>query len=381
MLNNKKGEIVQKHLSYQSMTDYGCFYTPQKFVDHLIKKIKSYIPDFKNFVYLDSSSGYGSFLQSLKGLKTIGCDIDAKAVEVAKSKDNQSKYYCLNTLHNFSRESVFLKNNDKLIIIGNPPYNDTTSKVKQDLKNDKPCDIDSDLKTRDLGISFMLSYNKLKADYVAVLHPLSYMIKKTNYQLMKPFYDNYTLQTHSIVNSQEFSMTSKTRGFPIIIALYKRDKKGLSFETIENLVFETIDNKKFNLKLDSIKNYVSKYPSKNKQYNKDDILFFTMRDINALNRSKTFIQNYGPNSIVIDKSKFAYYCYVDVFKKYIHKLPYYYGNNDVFIDNKKFEKLKDVFITYSIEHNPWLKDKNINYNYNNNYALIDNYFCELFGGK
>lgn len=371
--------MVQEHLTYQEMTNFGCFYTPKKFVNHLFDKITKNVQDYNDFIFLDSSCGYGSFLQSLTGVKTIGCDIDEKAIEIAKSKDKQSKYFCLNSLFEFSRKSISITDNDKLMIIGNPPYNDTTSKVKQELKNEQPCDIDADLKTRDLGISFMLSYNKLKADYVAILHPLSYMIKKANYELLKPFYNNYRLIDHSIINSQEFSMTSKTKGFPIIIALYKRDKNGLSFEEIENLEFKTIDGKTFNLKTDSIKNYISKYPSKFKEYKYDDVLFFTMRDINALNRSRTFIQDYSANSIVIDKNKFEYYCYVDVFKRYISKLPYYYGNIDVFINNQEFQKIKDIFITNSIERHPWLKEKIEHYTYNNNYTLIDNYFSKLFG--
>lgn len=370
--------MVQKHLSYREMTNYGCFYTPQKFVDNLIGKIKYYIQNYNEFIFLDSSSGYGSFLLSLPEVKTIGCDIDEKAIEIARLKDNKSKYFCFNSLSNFSRESICLTDDDKLIIIGNPPYNDTTSKVKKELKNEKPCEIDEDLRTRDLGISFLLSYNKLKADYIAVLHPLSYMIKKANYDLLTPFFNNYTLIDHSIISSQEFSMTSKTKGFPIIIALYKRSKKGLTYKEIENLEFKTINNKKFFLKKDSIKNYISKYPSKYKKHTDNDILFFTMRDINALNRSRTFIQDYSENSIVIDKDKFPYYCYVDVFKRYIDKLPYYYGNIDVFIDNKAFQELKDVFITNSIERHPWLKEKNIEYHYNNNYHLIDEYFKNLF---
>ena len=374
----KRRIMVQKHLSYQEMTNYGCFYTPQRFVNNLIEKIKYNIKNYNEFVFLDSSSGYGSFLFSLPEVKTIGCDIDEKAIEIAKSKDNRSEYFCFNTLNNFSRKSISLSDTEKLIIIGNPPYNDTTSKVKKELKNEKPCEIDVDLKTRDLGISFMLSYNKLKADYVAILHPLSYMIKKANYDLLKPFYDNYILVDHSIISSQEFSMTSKTKGFPIIIALYKRDSKGLSFKEIQSLEFQTITNQKFSLRKDSIKNYISKYPSKFKKHKGEDILFFTMRDINALNRSRTFIQEYSDNSIIIDKAKIAYYCYVDVFKRYIHKLPFYYGNIDVFIDNLEFQKLKDIFITNSIERHPWLKEKNIEYSYNNNYNLIDEYFKKLF---
>lgn len=369
--------MVQKHLTYKEMTDLGCFYTPQKFVDKLIEMIKLNISDYNKYTYLDSSCGYGSFLKSLHPLKTIGCDIDEKAIEIAKNIYPNSEYYTLNTLNKFNRNSINLNECNNLIIIGNPPYNDTTSKVKNGIKKSDPCQIDDDIKTRDLGISFLLSYNKLKPDYVAVLHPLSYMIKKANYELLRPFYNNYSLVDHCIINSQEFSMTSKTKGFPIIIALYKRNCLGLNYNDILNMNFKTIENKTFNLNHDYIKNYISKYPSKYKQYKNNDILFFTMRDINALNRSKTFIEELTDNAIIIDKNKFAYYCYVDIFKDYIYKLPYYYGNCDVFINNNDFLKLKDVFITKSIEKHPWLRKK-ITYQFNNNYGLIDTYFKKLF---
>lgn len=372
--------MVPKHLTYKEMTNYGCFYTPKKFVDKMIDLIKRNIKNHKDFVYIDTSCGYGSFFASLSGYKTIGCDIDPHAIEVAKEKNKETKFYLANTIYNFSRFSINLKEEDKIILIGNPPYNDTTSKVKQGIKNSDPCEIDDDLKTRDLGISFMLSYNKLKADYVAILHPLSYMIKKSNFELLKDFYKNYSLVDHCIINSQEFSMTSKTKGFPIIIALYKRDYVGLSFEEVQTMNFKTIDNRTFNLQLDFIKNYISKYPLKNAKKKEDDILFWTMRDINALNRNRTFIQNYTYNTIIIDKKKFEYYCYVDVFKQYIKNLPYYYGNCDVFIDNKLFKPIKDVFITNCVERYPWLKEKNVKFTYNNDYSLIDKYFKKLFGG-
>jgi len=367
----------QHHLTYKEMTDFGCFYTPQKFVNKLIGLIKSNIPNYEEFIYLDSSCGYGSFLKSLYPLKTIGCDIDEKAIDIARQNFSYSEYYVLNTLNNFTRSSIKLTDNDKLIIIGNPPYNDTTSRVKNGLKKAEPCIIDKDIKTRDLGISFLLSYVKLNPDYVAILHPLSYMIKKANYDLLSNFYKNYSLIDHRIINSQEFNMTSKTKGFPIIIALYKKSVKGLTYSEILNMLFHTYDGDSFTLKHDYIKNYVQKYPSKFQKYKEDDILFFTMRDINALNRSRTFIQEFSDNAIIVDKNKFAYYCYVDVFKDYIEKLPYYMGNCDVFIDNGEFNKIKDVFVTKSVEKHPWLKNK-IAFHYDNNYTLIDNYFENLF---
>ena len=61
--------MVQQHLSYEAMTDLGCFYTPQKFVDKLIEIVQRNIVDYKQYTYLDSSCGYGSFLKSLHLLK------------------------------------------------------------------------------------------------------------------------------------------------------------------------------------------------------------------------------------------------------------------------------------------------------------------------
>ena len=58
-------------------------------------------------------------------------------------------------------------------------------------------------------------------------------------------------------------------------------------------------------------------------------------------------------------------------------MPYYYGNCDVFINNNDFIKIKDVFITKSIEKHPWLKSK-IEYNENYNFVLIEDYFNKLF---
>ena len=90
-----------------------------------------------------------------------------------------------------------------------------------------------------------------------------------------------------------------------------------------------------------------------------------MRDINALKRSRTFIQDDCSNAVYVTKNKYSLYCYVDVFKKYIHKLPYYFGNFDVFINYDKFKSIEQKFIDYSEKN---IKDKK-----------IDEYFSELFG--
>ena len=57
--------------------------------------------------------------------------------------------------------------------------------------------------------------------------------------------------------------------------------------------------------------------------------------------------------------------YICVFKKYIDKLPYYFGNFDVFINYNNFKSIEQEFIDSS--------EKNIRN------EKIDKYFSELFG--
>ena len=118
----------------------------------------------------------------------------------------------------------------------------------------------------------------------------------------------------------------------------------MNYEYIKNFAFKTLDNKIFKLnQFDFISNYINKYPLKNSSPNKDDILFWTMRDINALKRNKTFVKNFCYNTIIVDKKKLDYYIYVDAFKQFSNLVPYYFGNLDVFIDHQYFQEYKIIW--------------------------------------
>ena len=80
-----------------------------------------------------------------------------------------------------------------------------------------------------------------------------------------------------------------------------------------------------------------------------------MRDINALKRNRTFVKNYSNNTIVLDKRKLDYYAYVDVFKRNLYRLPFYFGNCDVPIDDKLFKQSKHSFISDTIRNHPFLE--------------------------
>jgi hypothetical protein len=334
--------LNQTHLNYKDRINLGAFYTPKKFICIVWDKIKNYLKD--DTIVLDSSCGYGNFFDFDIDCQKIGNDIDFVASKTTKQNFKYIKVFNKNALKDVSRSMFEIKNDKKLVIVGNPPYNDTTSIIRNNIKNNN-LEIDLDIKTRDYGMSFLLSYAKLEADIICVLHPLSYLIKKSNFNLLKQFCSNYKLVNSTIIDSKSFKETSKGISFPIIIALYEKDSKEMDYSYIQNFEFQTIDNKTFKLnQFDYISNHLRKYPIKNKLPQKDDILFWTMRDINALKRNRTFVDKFNYNSIIIDKTKLDYYIYVDVFKQFSRCVPYYFGNLDVLIDDKLFEKYKIYFI-------------------------------------
>lgn len=370
---------VENHLNFIDKINLGSYYTPDRIVKLVYNLAKKHIPNFNQYTILDTSCGYGNFFHCDNSRK-IGADIDGIAINKAKSIYNTVQFFNHNSLLNVNRQQYNITNNENLLIVGNPPYNDTTSIIRNNIKKNNTL-IDSDLKTRDLGMSFLLSYNKLKANYICVLHPLSYLIKESNFNLLKDFTLNYRLVDEIIISSQEFSDTVKNTGFPIIIALYKRNNLGMNYQFIQRYLFKTLEGKFFRLiDFDKISNYITKYPNKNYISIEDTIAFFwTMRDINALKRTKTFISQETYNSIRVTKENFEYYCYVDIFKDYIKHIPYYLGNSDIFINNIEFQKIKNIFIKTSVNKYTFLRQFSKN-NDDISYKLIlEHYFKNLLG--
>jgi hypothetical protein len=379
-------KVNQKHLSHKSQIDLGSFYTPKHLIEITFDIIKNNIENISEYLLADTSCGYGSFLQASGFRRIIGADIDKQAISEAKKETKNVDFFTINSLKNINRKNFGLGNEEKLLIVGNPPYNDTTSIIRQNIKDKSATDeIDADIKTRDLGMSFLLSYNKLKADYICVLHPLSYLIKKSNFALLKNFAKNYKLTDSLIVSSHEFSDTSRSMAFPILIAFYKRDKNGMDYDYIKNYGFEVKGDGIFRLSdFDTIANYVQKYP--NGKYitgnDKPVAKFYTLRDINALRRSRTFIENDMTNTVYVKMEQFPYYCYIDIFKRYCDKMPYFIGNCDVIIDNKEFLKVRECFIYQSLNTNPILKKSHLKFREVPDAKLkIETYFKTLLTNK
>ena len=346
--------MSQVHLEYQDRVNLGSYYTPPKIVKLAWELIKPSV-DSQTTV-LDSACGYGDFLKDYGQSLTIGCDIDAAAIETARENRDTVRFFQTNALCNVSREKFGIpQQSTRLIVVGNPPYNDKTSLMRQKIKR-VDFDVDEDIASRDLGISFLRSYNKLEADFICVLHPLSYLIKPTNFRLLKEFAAHYKLIDGLLISSCEFSESAKLTPFPIIIALYQRDPLGMAGDFVRSFPFKVIGGSRFCLNdFDYITNYIRKYPSKQQPINNDSLFFWTMRDINALKRNRTFVKNYSTNTIVLDKAKLDYYAYVDVFKRNLYRLPFYFGNCDVPIDDKLFKQSKHYFISDAVRRYPFLK--------------------------
>ncbi|MDE0425069.1 MAG: N-6 DNA methylase [Candidatus Poribacteria bacterium] len=346
--------MSQAHLGYDSRVNLGSYYTPAEIVNVAWETIAPYV--HSQTTVIDTACGYGDFLRNCGQATTIGSDIDETAIEVARENNKKVRFLQTNALSNVSRVKFGIPEQSHLIVVGNPPYNDRTSLIRHSIKSVN-FDIDEDIASRDLGISFLRSYNKLEADLICVLHPLSYLIKPTNFRLLKEFTANYKLIDGLLISSGEFPESTKHTPFPIVLALYQRDAQGMTYSFIRSFRFRVTGKNGFCLdEFDYITSYLDKYPKKKNQPRYNDSLFFwTMRDINALKRNRTFIESYSANTIVLDKRKLDYYVYVDVFKRNLHRLPFYFGNCDVLIDNDLFRQYKPFFISDAIRHHPYLK--------------------------
>lgn len=344
----------QKHLNYVERINLWSYYTDSKYIKIIEKMLKKYIS--KDWAILDSSCGYGNFFEIFKENLRIGNDIDDVALSVAKKRFPDVKFYNDNALKKIDRKKFGIRESQKLCIVWNPPYNDTTSIIRNSIKSGNVV-MDTDVQTRDLGMSFLLSYNKLNADCVCVLHPLSYLIKRSNFKLLSNFSKNYKLIDGVIISSGAFSDNSKSIQFPILIGLYRKTLWWMDYNYIKNYCFKEEWWQSFALKdFDFIDNYISKYPNKyNISTSSNNILFYTMRDINALKRNKTFLKEYQNNAIIVDKNKLDYYVYVDSFKQRSNEIPYFLWNLTVFIDNQNFMKNKKYFIIDCISRNSFLK--------------------------
>ena len=357
-----------RHLPDSKKANLGKYYTPKIIVETLRQIIAPKIRE--NSVVMDLACGCGAFLDLFDDCHIIGRDIDPQAIEIL-DLFNFSNIEEDNTLLNVSRAKYGLTSTDDLIIIGNPPYNDTSSINKRysTKAKSKRSPEDADIHCRDIGRSFLEAYAKLEPRYICVLHPLSFLVKRTNFSSLKHLIKDYKLENALIFKSTIFTDLNHRTPFPILIATYKRDKSGMDYEYIENFIFDIYgSNQKFSLKNvhQAGHSYIHQTVTSIDLTNDSDIglYHYNFRDINSLNKANFQNQEYRASHhdtmLVVNYSDLWKYCYVNCIKKFL--LPmlnegnyYILGNLNPIIDitlvDSEPHYWKDLFIACAILKN------------------------------
>jgi len=350
---------LAKHLKKEKKIQLGSYYTPDKLVKVVHEFIKPYLEDKKKDIILfDSAGGCGAFLFGISHHNYRIADCDLKACNFLKQHFDQHNIFYTNSLKDAYRDKYSISSSAFLIMIGNPPYNDTTSEFKNGEKGQNICD--EDLFDRDLGVSFLKSYNKLEANVVCILHPLSYLIKETNFKRLKNFKDNYRLTKGIIFPSSWFSGTGSIK-FPIIIGLYERDEKGMDFNYIRNFNFSILDSEnKFKLsKYETTDGFIDKYPPRKNDLKVSPIglYYYTFRDFNSLRKNTSFMIKQHYNGIIVTIPNFYKYAYLNALKNLFRvNNIWLYGNLSPLINRNMLEKNKNIYIEYALQTNSALKN-------------------------
>lgn len=119
---------TQKYLGKDTAVNLGSFYTPQMLVSKAYELLQKHTPNLAQYTFLDTSCGYGDFFTHK--FNYIGADID----ELALKRVQKAKVIHTNSLTSVCRAKFGIANDEKLIIIGNPPYNDKTSQLQAHIK-------------------------------------------------------------------------------------------------------------------------------------------------------------------------------------------------------------------------------------------------------
>lgn len=203
--------------------------------------------------------------------------------------------------------------------------------------------MDTGLSSTDIGKSFMLAMALLHPDYMILVHPLSYLIKKSNFNSLIRFANEYRLASGFIVGSHTFPDLVGGVEFPVVIALYERGR--MDYHCIEDFEFVVVGEKeRFRLSCyNTIDGYIRKYPTKTTpttiKKSDIDLYMFTIRDVNSLKTSgniQTNIPLTKTNYITIDLIELHRYAYLNMFKHYFPN-HFLYGNLSPLVDISNLE--------------------------------------------
>ncbi|MGZ9428813.1 methyltransferase [Mycoplasma sp. 1012] len=350
------------HLVEKQKIQLGSYYSPKKIVQIAKKWVMEEIKNNAFDHILDLGVGYGSFINEFLDSESnfIATDIDEFSVNFIKENFPNISIYKENSLIKVNRRKYKIEENEKILIIGNPPYNDTLSQYQKNKKGS--FEMDENLVSNDLGLSFLKMYNELKADLICVIHPLSFLIKKQNFNKLKSFFQNYKLEKSMIFSSKEFEQLKnrKTNEFPLILSLYKRQNNiETNYEDILKFKFNIFNHQDFFIlnNFNTIDSKIHKYPFKTEE--KDILYFYTLRDINSLIRNKTFLSKKINNAIAVSIENLYKYCWLDFCKNNYSNLKnkFLYSNlSPLYTEMIENDSIKKMLVSWSLLNNQTFKE-------------------------
>lgn len=366
LLDESRQLLFKKHFSTSELPDnlksnLGKYYTPP----HLVNLIKKLVAPYVRYdsVIMDLAAGCGAFLDCFPANPSIIRDIDQEAVNFLKSI-GYTYAEVDNSLSNVKLSKYGLKETDHLICIGNPPYNDLTSLVKRkgaNAKKEIDFEIDEDIRTSDLGTSFLRAFNKLGADVICILHPLSYLIKESNFKnRLGYFTQEYRLQRGVIFSNNEFADTQGTP-FPIVAALYLRNFLGMDYEYIRQFPFEILKSEELFILADyeTIDGYIHKYVPRYKEKQISDIGLYmhNFRDLNSLKSiGNLFDQRQEGVTLPVQEKDFYKYAYLNALRRYFPK-NFKWGNLSPLVMKEQLEN--DIFLQDACSIDTIIKNKRL----------------------
>jgi len=378
----KRFLIENWHIIYdeKKRTELGAYYTPNEIVDLAKRELERLLGSIEEYTILDPACGCGSFLlKDWKAKKVIGADIDKDVVEILNflkmllQKDIHIVH--TNSLCSVSREKFGISPDDKLIIVGNPPYNDRTSKNKRSIKQKttrQEC-VDKDLIRRDIGMSFFELCVKLKAEVVCYVHPFSYFIKKRNYDQLKNFFSHYRLMSSYVFSSSVFN--TKRTPFPMALSVFFRDKRGTSWEFLQRFSYRILGTN-FALipeKIETCDGYIQKYGSKDCT-SETGLFFFNFRDLNSLITNGAFSEQTNCRDYIpIKATEFYKYAYLNSLKHHWspeEELSYVFGNFSPICrkEDLEDEDFQALFMADAIIHN-YKRVKQLDFRNENSFVI------------
>ncbi|MCC6414723.1 MAG: hypothetical protein IT582_02290 [Opitutaceae bacterium] len=345
------------HLDRDARVKLGAFYTPADLVDRVHALVAPHLARAGGRgVLLDSAAGYGAFLQGRAGALRAG-EIDEEAVARLRATLPGDAVFPVNALQSPHRARYGITDDAPLIVVGNPPYNDTTSEFRKGQKGGGAAD--PDLAERDLGISFLRSYARLRADVVCVLHPLSYLIKRANFARLREFAAAYRLRRGLLFSSARFGQTGGTK-FPVVMALYERGEP-MDYDGLRRFEFELLDGPGA-FRLDAFTTtdgLINKYPVRKSGPQTSDLglYHYTFRDINSLRRNAGFLAAPHYNGIVVMRATFHHYAYLHAFKSFFAPANLWlYGNLSPLVDPAWLEAHRRDLVAFALTDHPVLRN-------------------------